>query len=270
MNLSIGDLNWESTSQSDDESESEFDFDYREYLSNDSKFDEDEASRALDGSFRWTDLTRSSDEIPELVRRRQSVDQLDDVEQTPQTENKCSTKLGERILHLMSSPTCSPRSPTSTLNDFLESNRYDTTRPLKSADYSLHGPEVTGFIDDISLDDTIFTTEDELEYIRLALETSKMWGKAAVEAIYLDINPSKIPGATLTIKAVMRPTTPLVLSAYIYNHWFVARKQEMHYEPWACFTAGTREGVHNEPFYALSFSPPPPPLYISKVWSNVD
>ncbi len=217
MNLSIGDLNWESTSQSDDESESEFDFDYREYLSNDLKYDDDdeeEASPAFDGSFRWTDRTKISDEIPELVRRRQSVDQLDDVEQTPRTENKCSTKLGERILHLMSSPTCSPRSPTSTLNEFLESNRFDTTRPLKSADYSLDGPEVTGFIDDISLDDTIFTTEDEMEYIRVALETSKMWGKPAVEAIYLDINPSKIPGATPTIKAELRPTTPLEPSAY--------------------------------------------------------
>eukprot|EP00531_Pseudo-nitzschia_arenysensis_P013461 CAMPEP_0116131806 /NCGR_PEP_ID=MMETSP0329-20121206/9205_1 /TAXON_ID=697910 /ORGANISM="Pseudo-nitzschia arenysensis, Strain B593" /LENGTH=181 /DNA_ID=CAMNT_0003626267 /DNA_START=92 /DNA_END=637 /DNA_ORIENTATION=- len=163
MNLSIGDLGWDSTSDSEDE----FDYDYHEYLkdSRSTHPEEEKDSNEFDGNFRWTDRTKISDEIPELIRRRKSVDQVDDADREESPDhNKCSTELGERILLLVNSPTFSPRS---VLSEFLENQEVETTRPLKSS-------EEKGFIDDLSLDDTIYTTEDEMDYIRAVLEASEI------------------------------------------------------------------------------------------------
>lgn len=178
MNLSIGDLDWDSTSGSEDE----FDYDYREYLNDSCSHSEEEKnSGEFDGSFRWNDRNKISDEIPELVRRRKSADTLDDSDREQSregtAENKCSTELGERILLLGNSPTFSPRS---VLSEFLENQGLETTKPLKSR--PIVGPKETGFVDnlslddtdDLSLDDTICTTEDEMDYIRAVLENSEI------------------------------------------------------------------------------------------------
>ena len=155
MNLSIDNLDWDSTDETDS-------YDSFDYLNDDSSLTHDEYEKAYDsdsfsGSFRWTDRNRFSDENPEVLRRRQSVDQLDEEDNNEEQENvattsKCFTKLGGRISLLCNSPTKSPRCP---LTEFIAATRQ---------------VDVTGFVDDLSLDDSIYTIEDEMQFMCATLE----------------------------------------------------------------------------------------------------
>jgi len=177
LNLSIGNLDWESTGGSCTLSDDE-DYDVLDYLHDDpddhdpDDHDPDDHGRydsedhSFTGSFRWNDRTTVSDEIPELIRRRQSLDALDDLPPTEPTKTTrptpSRTELGGRIARLSRGPTHSPRS---TLGGFVQ----PATEPSKPTT-TLFATEEARVLDDLSLDDTICTVEDAIEFLCVVLE----------------------------------------------------------------------------------------------------
>ncbi len=125
-----------------------------EYLNDES------TRRALDPRWaRWDEQSKTSDALPSITRRRRSV--TDESDASNRDTSKCSTKIGERISKLTNSPTKSPRSP---LAEFLHTAN---TQGLKSSPLTDHD-------DDLSLDDTIYTVEDEIEFMCVVMESTAM------------------------------------------------------------------------------------------------
>lgn len=139
---------WENTSCSGDD---EHDF---EYLNDES------TRRALDT--RWDEQSKRSDALPSITRRRKSVDDVDSDTSIRNTsdKSKCSTRLGGRISKLSNSPTNSPRS---SLAEFLHTAN---TQGLKSAPLTDE--------DDLSLDDTIYTVEDQIEFMCVVMKSTEI------------------------------------------------------------------------------------------------
>jgi hypothetical protein len=137
------------------------------------------------GAFRWSELAKFSDESPDAIFRKHSVDVVaatrnekvdtakpaEEIETNRQGDDKMarrtSTELGERISLLLNSPTNSPRSVMTGHRNGLVIGRKTLKKPRTSSE--------TEAIVDIADDDIISLDNDETDYdLCVSMEQMRM------------------------------------------------------------------------------------------------